>query len=95
MLLDDAEILLHYLFFFFEKFSFHFFCVRNSELFLIVTSIRFGKQFGCDWLLGLTQARLGVSHGQLKPGHSSAHPPLYGCYVKLRLAYETCVWFIG
>ena len=66
-------------------------------------SIRYGKQFDCDWLLGfdcdwllgLTQARLGVSHGQLKPGHSSAHPPLYGCYVKLRLAYETCVWLTG
>jgi len=88
MLLDDVEILLHYLFFFFEKFSFHFFCVRNSELFLIVTSIRFGKQYGCDWLLGLTQARLGASLGLLKPGYGSAHPLyLYGCYVKLEKMY--------
>ena len=75
-------------FFFFEKFSFHFFCVRNSELFLIVTSIRFGKQYGCDWLLGLTQARLGASLGLLKPGYGSAHPLyLYGCYVKLENMY--------
>jgi len=62
----------------------NFFCVRNSELLLIVTSIRFGKQFGCDWLLGLTQARLGATLGLLKPGYGSAHLLyLYGCYVKL------------
>ena len=59
-------------------------------------SIRYGKQFDCDWLLGfdcdwllgLTQARLGASLGLLKPGYGSAQPLyLYGCYVKLGKMY--------